>query len=175
MQSTDFPVVEPHRFGGANVEVNNFVTDGQGYIADSDVEEGVLRSRVRLFRSGVCEWGYRSPREDGFVIPTRTFTEQVHDALAYFASVYPRVGYHGRVRVWVGIEDAADSVFSVKTEWQRANATTTMERVGYLEDTNVDALVTDAMPVVHAAMDEIWQAYGYPACWLFQDGEYRPE
>ena len=129
---------------------------------------------MRLYREGVCEFAYRSQRGDYRAVPSRTFLEYSHDALAYFASVYQRVGYYGRVRVWIGVEDAETSVLIVNNI-ERPEGTTNLQTVVTWTDTNVESLLTDPLPAVHQAMDEIWQAYGYPACWLFQDGEYRPE
>ena len=123
---------------------------------------------------GVCEVAYRSPRDEHRVIPSRTFLELAHDALAYFASVYKRVEYYGRVRVWIGVEDAQSSVL-VANNIEQPEGTTNLETVMTWTDTNVETLLADPLPIVHQAMDEIWQAYGYPACWLFQDGQYRPE
>ena len=43
------------------------------------------------------------------------------------------------------------------------------------EDANVDSLTQNPAPVVHRAMDFIWQAYGHNRCLLITpDGEYVP-
>lgn len=135
----------------------------------------VLTARMRLYRNGVCEFAYRSPRDEHRAIPSRTFLEYAHDALAYFASVYERAGYHGRLRVWTGVEDAETSILMVNN-YERPHGKTNLDSVVTWTDTNTETLLADPLPLVHGAMDDVWQAYGYDRCWLFDDqGNYAFE
>jgi hypothetical protein len=40
------------------------------------------------------------------------------------------------------------------------------EFLEYRGETNVEQLLLDPMPVVHAAMDRLWQGYGFSQCLL---------
>ncbi len=84
----------------------------------------------------------RSKQDDYRAVPSRSFTEYAHDALAYFASVYARVRYHGRLRVWIAVEDAETSIL-IGIANTRPRGTTNLERVSSVHDTNVDTLLAN--------------------------------
>jgi hypothetical protein len=76
----------------------------------------LLGGRLRLYRSGVFEYGWRFINDDWRNIPASALLEHAHDALLYFASVYAQVGYHGRVRTFIGIDNADEGVFWIPRE-----------------------------------------------------------
>ena len=83
--------------------------------------------------------------------------EHAHDALLYFARVYAQVGYHGRIRTFIGIDNADEGVFAVAQDLADPEAWFTeqalAEDLRSPDDTNVDSLLQDPLPVVHRAMD----------------------
>jgi hypothetical protein len=47
--------------------------------------------------------------------------------------------------------------------------------VDWATDTNVEALLADVLPVTRTLMDDLWRAFGYSRCQLFDDdGNLRP-
>jgi hypothetical protein len=162
----DFRAVHPGSFG----------VDAGGYVHESVDEHGYTHDRLRLYRSGVFEWGARYSGDNYQNLPTALLVEETHDVLAYFATVYERVNYYGRVRVWVRVDNADHAELMIDpqfTSMVRGQQTPTVEVLEYVTDTNVEALSTDAMPIVHAAMDRIWQGFGLPRALLFSpEGEY---
>jgi hypothetical protein len=147
-----------------------------GYVNQSLAEDGQLLSRTALYRRGICEWGfrYRWPSETNAErIPSSTFVENVNDALRYFGSVFTRGGYYGRVQVWVRIDNADLSSLRVHESLIRQPRAPGVEDLEWTTVTNVELLTADPMPIVHEAMDFVWQGYGYERCALFSaDGEY---
>jgi hypothetical protein len=102
----------------------------------------------------------------------------VHDALAYFASVYQRAGYHGRVRAVFRLDNAEASVLLVRSPDGPLGEHRVRGDVGWTmsaHDTNVDTLAHDPLPITHLMMDDLWQAYGFERCLLFTPGgDWRP-
>jgi hypothetical protein len=103
---------------------------------------------------------------------TMSFIVEAHDALAYFASVYRRAGYFGRLRVWVRIENADNAMLVPERDMALSASRrlfTPEESLSYTEDTSVERLLDNPMRLVHAAMDFVWQAYGFERCLHFSD------
>lgn len=176
MGRRDFPAEPTRAYHDVHLYDGAYRTDGQGYLFEEETgNEQELFRRLRLYRSGVCEWGRRYARDDYTSLPGRTFTQEAYEALSYFARVYAEAGYHGRVRVWVRVDSADHGRLQVTdADGAPREGETGHEWVGLTEDTNVDTLLDDPMPLVHHAMDTIWQGYGFDSCWLFSaEGEYR--
>ena len=136
-----------------------FTIDAGGYVHEAMAEPGtkLVAAAVRLYRSGVFEHGWRFSKEDWRTIPSRALLEHAHDALLYFARVYAQVGYHGRIRTFIGIDNADEGVFAVAQDLADPEAWFTeqalAEDLRSPDDTNVDSLLQDPLPVVHRAMD----------------------
>ncbi len=101
------------------------------------------------------------------------FTTNCHDALVYFATVYKAVGYFGRVRVWIRVDNADESeLVAESVNFGRDLISPSVEALSYTEVTNVERLLEEPTPIVHAAMDLIWQGYGQARCPYFSpEGE----
>lgn len=108
-------------------------------------------------------------RSGALPIAMVTFIKNAHDALLYFASVYREVGYYGRVRVWIRVENADLSEFNAERDMYLSRTPTrpTTESLSYVADSNVEDLLDGPMTLVHAAMDLIWQGYGLDRCLHF--------
>jgi hypothetical protein len=178
----DFPIDRERPFVGepSYILTGIYTIDGHGYISDHEHKEwGRLVQRTRLFREGVFEWGIRY-RGTGKIF-SRTLVQNVHDALVYFGSIYEASGYFGRVRAWVRVDNADRSDFQVQDELVYSAAfdaprAPTLEGLGFSEDTSVEQLLRDPTPLVHAAMDRLWQGYGFPRCLLYSpDGRFLTE
>jgi hypothetical protein len=130
--------------------------------------------RLRLYPHGVFEWGRVYPRE--FTIPTRSYLEDIHDVLQYFATVFELSNYYGPIRVWASIDEATHAILGVDSNiLPPFNAPERPSHVEVSEDTTVEVLLQDPMPLVRELMDYIWQVWGYGACHLFDPhGELRP-
>lgn len=152
-----------------------FTIDADGYVRD-DRQGQTLFRRVRIFRSGWLEWGMRyNAAEKWRPIPSRTFTENIHDALTYFAWIYSEIGYFGRVRTWVRVDNADHAEFKVSDRYDDPPRRPATDAISFQEDTNVERLLAGPMPLVHAAMDMVWQGYGMPRALLFTpDGKFAP-
>jgi hypothetical protein len=142
-------------------------------VDDSEGDAGVhpTINRVRIYRQGICEWAHRYSYDvpDPFAIPSTSFAQDVHNALAYFASVYDAVGYAGRFAVVVRIDDAEQATLAVQrqlTDFATA-APARVEAVSLYRETTVDALLANALPLTREAMEHVWQAFGYRRCLLF--------
>jgi hypothetical protein len=135
----------------------------------------MVLNRVRLYREGVCEWVRRyAPHRQRELVPSTSFAKDTYNALCYFASVYERLDYAGRVAVFIRIDDADEAELGVDTQLGRfaTGKPAAMEAVGVLKETSVDALLLDPLPLLRESMDVIWQAFGYPDAWLFgEDGQ----
>jgi hypothetical protein len=130
-----------------------------------------VMNRVRIYRQGVCEWAHRYTIPEADAIPSLSFAEDVHNALAYFASVYDAVGHAGRLAVSVRIDNADNATLAVRrqlTDLTRG-APAGVEFINAYHEATVDALLADPLPVVREAMELIWQAFGYPRCLLFDE------
>jgi hypothetical protein len=143
---------------------------------DDDVPALVL-NRVQLYREGVCEWASRYSQRipEPQAIPSTAFAQDVHNALAYFASIYDTVGYAGRVAVFVRIDNAEDAYLSVARHLTDVSSPTPahMESINAYSVTTIDALLGDPLPTVRQAMQLIWQAFGYRNCLLLDsDGNW---
>lgn len=153
-----------------------FAIDSLGYLDEQTHRAtDLLHRRTRLYRDGVFEWGFRYfSRGGGARLFSRSVINNVHDALRYFARVFTEAPYFGRLRVWIRLDNADAAEFAVEDELVFAVAldaprTPSIEDVEYVEDTNVEQLLNDPMTTVHAAMDLLWQAFGFNRCLLFTD------
>lgn len=165
---------EHQRWDRSGVLWGGLSYDAHGYFNETTTDS-VLMRRVRLYRNGVCEWGYRYDHPEDQGVPSIAFAMQVHDALAYFATVYRRAGYYGRIRVWVSLENTVGTELLVSPNyiWFRER-TLDVPRIEWSSTENVERLLDDVTPVVHAAMDRFWLAYGFERCLLFtEDGQFR--
>jgi hypothetical protein len=156
------------------------VVDAWGLIeVTADAQEpNMVRNQVRIFRAGVCEWARRYDVPDPHAIPTRSYAQDVHNALAYFASIYDTVGYAGRLAVFVHIDNAEKAWLSLSDRLGLTQRRTPagIESINAYQETTVDALLADPMPALRHSMQRIWQAFGYPACLLFDEaGDWVPD
>lgn len=148
-------------------------------VADAEGEQQarLVVTRIRIYRQGVCEWArrYRVTPPDAFVIPSTSFAQDVHNALAHFASIYAAVGYAGRLAVFNRIDNAEEASLAVNqrlTEFPNQTSPA-VEAVNAYRETTVDALLADPLPLVRDTMQVLWQAFGYRRCLLFdQAGEW---
>jgi hypothetical protein len=151
------PFPEPHeRYLGRNRELHgHYETNAFGLLdelvqesEDDDVPALVL-NRVQLYREGVCEWASRYSQRipERQAIPSTAFAQDVHNALAYFASVYDTVGYAGRVAVFVRIDNAEDAYLSVARHLTDVSSPTPahMESINAYSVTTIDALLGDPL------------------------------
>ncbi len=140
----------------------------------------VVGNRLRIYRQGVCEWAHRYAFSipEPFAIPSTAFAQDVHNALAYFASVYDTVGYAGPLAVFIRIDDADKAWLSVSQQLTDLFGTRTeagVEAVVAYRETTVDTLLADPLPLVRDAMQLIWQAFGQSTCLLFDaNGAWVP-
>jgi hypothetical protein len=96
--------------------------------------------------NGILEWGTRLTRfiEDG-TVPGQTLVELVHNALAYFGSVYERSGYYGVVAVWACLDNAEGThIEGPSTELEPLNAGTIKKPtdLAFRGDTTADYLAS---------------------------------
>lgn len=174
----DFPESREGQLSTGGLGLGAYTLDAGGYIQEMQVEDSadLIQRRMRLYRSGVLEWGWRFHRDDFRSIPSSAFFEYAHDALLYFARVYADVGYRGRLRIWVGIDNADEGIFWVPrgiTDFGDEATEQNVDDLRTLEDGHVDTLLQSPMSVLSAAMDYIWQAFGHPRCLLVSEtGEY---
>jgi hypothetical protein len=173
----DFPADQVEGLVGdwRYIRGGGFAVDALGYVDEEVGENNLLLYRARLFRTGVFEWGIRYGGEHQ-QLPSVVLVENAHDALRYFANIYSSVGYFGCVRIWIRIENADQSDLAVRNDiyWGgRGQRRPQVESVSYDDTTNVETLLADPMPLVHASMDLVWQAFGYPRCLMFVDGRFE--
>jgi hypothetical protein len=157
--------------------------DGYFYEVPDRTRHPPFKWRLRLYRNGILEWGVRlmSFIEDGRV-PGQQLVVLVHNALAYFGSVYERSAYYGAVGVWVCLDNAEGThIEGPSTALPPINARPIQEPtdLAFRMDTTADYLASGptASPafLVRQAMDYFWQAYGWPHCPYFSDdGSYTP-
>lgn len=149
--ANDFPDDGEHpRWWTESVIWGGLAWDSFGYL-DETPDVGHLSRRVRLYREGICEWGYAYTGSDAPAIP---FASQVHDALAYFAGVYARVGYFGRLRTWITLDNTyGASLLRPQTIAPFHSKKLEVKRLEWTTDDNVERLHHDVVPTVHAAMD----------------------
>jgi hypothetical protein len=151
------------------IRPGGFLIDALGYV-DQQPEDGELRIRTRLFRQGIFEWGRRYSSRS---VPSSAFVEDAHDALTYFGRVYAEVGYYGRLRIWLRLENADRTTLGVPSAmWAidvRGPQEPELEALSFETTANVETLLAGSLPIVHEAMDYIWQAFGYTRCLLFED------
>jgi hypothetical protein len=170
--SNDFSVLEVAQSMTGSWEAVGgvaFEIDSHGYIQETPGGPG-LTHRLRLFRKGVFEWGARWIGRGGpGSIYAGEFIRNAHDALVYFASVYQAVGYFGRVRIWVRVDNAdlSELVPQGAMSSRSAPVAPSVEALSFTTDTNVERLAEDPLPIVHEAMDLIWQGYGQARCLHF--------
>jgi hypothetical protein len=173
--SYDFPANDLHaRYlrGVDYLSRGRYELDSWGYV-DLEEDEGFYHRVLRLFRNGWCEWGLRYSRLDdelGLRIPGLVLVENVHDALVYFAQTYADRPYYGRLRVWVRIDNADESV--LLSDRPGAEAGSPDVAISFESDTSTEQLLSEPLRVVHAAADRLWQGYGLPRCPIFSpEGE----
>ena len=178
VSSSDFPESRDGKLMRNNLLDGRFTIDAGGYVREARVapDGPMVAASLRLYRSGVFEYGWRFDKDDWEVIPTQALLERAHDALLYFARVYASAGYHGRVRAFIGIDNADKGVFWVRQDLADPDHQAMeqgFEDLRWPEDTHVDSLLQSPMPLLHRAMDFIWQSFGHSRCLLFaDDGTY---
>ncbi len=176
--ANDFPMRRDiPRLGETPIHFQPFAIDGYGYLEERRLPSSRTAERVRLYRNGVCEWAQRYSDRDGQAIPSIALARDVHDALAYFASVYQQADYHGRLRALFRMDNAEASLFLAREpDGPSREYRVAAEDVGWImstHDTNVDTLARDPKPITHWMMDELWQTYGFGRCLLFSaEGEW---
>lgn len=142
--------------------------DADGYHADLE-QDGQITLRLRLFRNGVFEWGM-SLASWAESIPSLSIAQYLHDVLGYFATSYRRVGYFGRLRVWVSLEEGEGSQLGLGSNYlafdRKPLSTDHLEWRG---DYSVDGLLHDLTGATRAAMDRVFVAYGLARCFYFSD------
>ncbi|MEZ5078912.1 MAG: ATP-binding protein [Solirubrobacterales bacterium] len=149
--------------------------DADGYHADREQDEQLTR-RLRLFRTGVFEWGM-SLANWADSIPSLSVAQYLHDVLGYFATSYRRIGYFGRLSVWVALESGKDSQLGLGSDYlsfdRKPLSTDHLEWRG---DYSVDGLLYDLTGATRAAMDRVFVAYGLARCSYFsEEGEPSEE
>jgi hypothetical protein len=142
--------------------------DADGYHGDREQDDQLTR-RLRLFRNGVFEWGM-SLASWADSIPSLSIAQYLHDVLGYFAISYRRVGYFGRLRVWVSLENGEGSQLGLGSNYlafdRKPLSTDHLEWRG---DYSVDGLLHDLTGATRAAMDRVFVAYGLARCFYFSD------
>jgi hypothetical protein len=153
-------------FRGERVHTQSFEIDADGYF-DNSLHRDRLYNTTRLCRQGVFEWGGRflnsgdRPLQD---IPGQGLVGHALDGLVYLVAVYASVGYFGRLRLWVGIDDAnCGRLVSRTAEYVETEAS----EIRFQSDTNIETMLDNPLPIFHAAMDRLWQGYHLPACPYF--------
>jgi hypothetical protein len=154
-----------------------FQLDANGLVAQGTLRDAdeLVAHRVFFYRVGVCEWARRYGFADDVSIPSKTFAWDVYNALAYFAAAYEEANYHGRVAIWVRIENAEDALLTMDRRLlDHAPARPAgYEYVQAERDIAVDELLEDPLPVVRHLMTRIWQYFGHRYCALFaEDGSW---
>lgn len=162
------------RWGREGILWGGLNWDAYGYV-DEQTDESAIAKRVRLYRIGVFEWGRSFWRHETRV-PSVWLAQQVHDAFGYFATCYRRAGYFGRVRLWVALDGAEGTTLAVDPDYFNFDAQTlAVDHIEWVRDENVERLSHGLDSLARAAMDRIWQAYGFANCRLFdEEGNFKP-
>jgi hypothetical protein len=159
------------------VPIAEFRLDANGLVAQvthTDADE-LVAHRVFFYRVGVCEWARRYGVPDDLAIPSTTFAWDTYNALTYFAAVYDQVNYHGRIAIWVRIENAENARLAIDRRLLdfAPDRPAGYEFVQAERDVAVDDLLEDPLPTVHDLMTRIWQYFGHGHCALFtEDGSW---
>jgi hypothetical protein len=162
--------------------VQGYEIDQYGYLQEFPDEDRhpPYKWRMRLYRNGVLEWGARlAPMRDAMAIPSQTVVELVHDVLAYFGTVYQRIGYFGPVATYLGLDNAENTRLAVGDGVIQPLSVRVLEGEVDLHarspDVTPDELAQGPTDIVQRGMDYLWQTYGWPRCQLFdEDGKYDP-
>lgn len=143
--------------------------DADGYHGDQPQDDR-LSFRLRLFRNGVFEWGNSlASRADS--IPSLSIAQYLHDVLGYFATSYRRVGYFGRLRVWISLEEGDGSQLGVGENYRGfGRKPLSTDHLEWRGDYSVDGLLHDLTGATRAVMDRVFVAYGFARCFYFSDG-----
>jgi hypothetical protein len=166
-----------HRELHGDYAVDAFGLTDERIGAGNAEQAAMVLDRVRVYRQGVCEWAHRYSRQvpDEYAIPSISFAQDVHNALAYLRRSNDTVGHAGRLAVSVRIDNAEKAWLSVSTQITDVPSTApaAVEAVNAYSETSVDDLLADPLPSVRHAMQVIWQAFGYRQCLLFDsDGAW---
>jgi hypothetical protein len=140
--------------------------DGRTTLIYADYQPGEHEAELvsRAIRSRLTYYG----------IPSRSFADDVHNALCYAASVFERIGYAGRLATWVRIENAEKAELLLARDWDVDVRHPRVEWVGAYREIGADELRADPTPTARDAMDRIWQGFGLPRCFLFDEsGSWR--
>lgn len=141
-----------------------------------------VQGRLAIYRAGVVEWarcfmndahGSDLPGYSGrYKLPSVTLASEVHDALIYAGHVLQGAKYFGRVGVWVRLDHADHAVLMVARDLDVDVRTPSVAWVGHRCEVGADELANPT-PIVWAAMDRVWQAFGLRRCGLFAtDGRW---
>lgn len=142
--------------------------DADGYHADLERNDQIAL-RLRLFRNGVFEWG-TSLAERADSIPSLAVAQYLHDVLGYFVTSYRRVGYLGRLRVWISLEEGKGSQLGLGDNYRAFDRKPlSADHLEWRGDYSVDGLLHDLAGAIRAAMDRIFVAYGLSRCFYFSD------
>lgn len=157
---------------GRYIRQDLFEPDAMGYRA-SFMNDDWLLHLVRLYRQGVFEWGYRwqARGEDDELepLPGQVFVQCLNNALLYFAEIYRQIGYFGRLRVWIRVDNADNARLVSKSARQETDEWD----IEYVENTSVEELLVFPAQFAHAASDRIWQGFGLASCPYFDvDGNF---
>ncbi|HVD87058.1 MAG TPA: hypothetical protein VNB59_06590, partial [Solirubrobacterales bacterium] len=128
------------------------------------------------FRNGVFEWG-NSLASWADSIPSLSIAAYLHDVLGYFATSYRRVGYFGRLRVWISLEDGEGSQLGVGANYRGFDRKPlSTDHLEWRGDYSVDGLLHDLTGATRAVMDRVFVAYGLARCFYFSaEGEPSEE
>jgi hypothetical protein len=138
----------------------------ENYTEREGQSPGLIRRRISIFREGVVEWVCRYA-EDDHRIPGITLGGDVHDVLAYAASIFTEAGYYGRLQATIRIENADLARPYIPDGWDLAVHAVGHEWVGVTSEVSVDELRANPLPTVRSAMDVIWQGFGVERCPYF--------
>jgi hypothetical protein len=163
-----------HRVIQLDLTHRSFRRDADGLHVDDLDEDGFLQWRFRLYPTGVIEWGERAVSTlapERRLVPSGRILLATRLLLAFFAECYRDTGYYGRVRVLFALGNALGTTLALPPSWLPPYTETALQRadVDWATDTNVEALMADVLPVTRTLMDDLWMAFGYSRCQLFDD------
>jgi hypothetical protein len=72
------------------------------------MDQRLVLRRVAIYRVGVCEWAQRYTVPDLQTIPSIAFAQDVHDVMAYFASIYDKAATTAGYGSGSGFENAEE-------------------------------------------------------------------
>jgi hypothetical protein len=138
--------------------------DTHGLSADF-ADDGRLRYRMRLYRSGVLEWGAPAAfwGEPHQISPVGLCPHLI-TRLGPFGEVYDHVGYRGPIRLLFSVDNLASAELLIDpTLGRHLDPPARPAQVQYLWDASVDRLLTPGVDEIRPALDRLWQAFGYPS------------